>query len=259
VLLEAGLEVAVVVLPAGLDPDDVVREQGADHVRDLLEHPTSLLDFLLQDLPPEPARRRKAGLGLASLVCSASDPAQRQNLVEELARRLYLRPSEIEERGYGGRRPGPPSAPAPARHPPPAGERELARILLECSSEWRGRIFDIVQFEYIEDARVRALLEAARDVSDVEGTGPAYVAALLERCTDDDTTVLVAELCTSAMPEITDESIRRQLRLLLEHQARQRARQLAPLIEAAEARGDETELDRLLAEKARLRGKTAEI
>ena len=81
----------------------------------------------------------------------------------------------------------------------------------------------------------------------------------MTRCTDADAASLVAELCTASMPEITDDSIRLQLRQLLQYQARHRARQLGPLIEAAEARGDEAELDRLLTEKARLRQKTAEI
>jgi hypothetical protein len=69
----------------------------------------------------------------------------------------------------------------------------------------------------------------------------------------------VAELCTSPMPEITDESIRVLLETLLQHQARERSRRLAPLIAAAEERGDNAELDRLLAEKARLRQESAEI
>lgn len=258
VLLAAGLEAAVLVLPAGMDPDDVVREQGSDAFRALLERPTPLLDFLLHDLPPEPALRRRAGLGLAALVCSATDPALRQNLIEELARRLYLRPREIEEHGSRGRRTGAAPPPATTYSPVPAGEREVLRILLECSDEWRRRILEFVHLPYIEDPRVRHLLEAARDI-ERDGGEPGFVRALLDRCADPGAASLVAELCTRAMPEVTDASIRLQLRQLLDHQARRRARQLAPLIEAAEARGDQVELDRLLSEKARLRQKTVEI
>jgi hypothetical protein len=194
---------------------------------------------------------------LAALVCSATDPALRQNLIEELARRLYLRPREIEEHGSRGRRTSAQALPA-AHKPVPAGEREVLRILLECSDEWRRRILEFVHLPYIEDPRVRHLLEAARDI-ERDGGEPGFVRALLDRCTDSGAASLVAELCTRVMPEVTDASIRLQLRQLLEHQARRRARQLAPLIEAAEARGDQVELDRLLSEKARLRQKTVEI
>lgn len=258
ILLEAGVEVAVVVLPQGMDPDDLIRDHGEDSMRELLEHPTPLLDFLIGDLPKDPAQRRRSGLQLASLVCSASDPAVRQNLIEELARQLYLRPSEIEEHGSKGRR----SAPATGvgdRRPVPPGERELARILLECSSAWRSKILKIVHVEYIQDPRVRRLLEDGRSIEDLGDTGANFVSELLRLCTDPETTSLVAELCTSTMPEISDESIRVQLKALLLRQAREGSRRLEPLIAEAEKRGDQAEVDRLLAEKTRLRLESAEI
>jgi hypothetical protein len=69
----------------------------------------------------------------------------------------------------------------------------------------------------------------------------------------------VAELCTSPMPEVTDDSIRVQLNTLLQRQAREASQRLEPLIAAAERRGDDAEVDRLLAEKTRLRLDLAEI
>jgi DNA primase len=257
VLLEAGVEVAVLVLPSGLDPDDVVRERGVEVVREQLMQPTPLLEFLLADLPPEPAQRRRSGLKLAPLVCSSSDPALRQNLVEELARQLYLRPSEIEEQGRRERRQAAAAAVIERRSPPP-GERELARILLHCSGGWRQRILDLVRVEYLEDTRVRTLMEDAAGAGG-DQPAPAFVSELLGRCTDPDASSLVAELCNSPMPEITDETIRIQLKILLERQAREGSRRLEPAIAEAERRGDHDEVDRLLAEKTRLRRESAEI
>lgn len=258
VLLEAGVEVAVVVVPPGMDPDDVIRERGEEAFRELLEHPTSLLDFLLAELPPDPAARRRAGLQLAPLVCSASDPALRQNLIEELARQIYLRPSEIEEQGSKGRRTAPTSGIAD-RSPMPPGERELARILLECSSAWRNKILKIVHVEYIQDPRVRRLLEDSKSIEDPGDTSADFVNELLQQCADPEASTLVAELCTSEMPEISDESIRVQLKALLQRQAREGSRRIEPLIAEAEKRGDQAEVDRLLAEKTRLRLESAEI
>jgi DNA primase len=258
VLLEAGVEVAVVVLPAGLDPDDLIRERGAESFHDLLAEPTPLLEFLLADLPPDPAARRRSGLELAPLVCSATDPALRQNLIEELARQLYLRPREIEEHGSRGRRISPAATPHEKKQMPP-GERELARILLECSGEWRKRIIEIVHIEYIQDPRVRRLLEDAASMEIADGTASQFVSQLLEVCTDPEASTMVAELCTSPMPDITDETIRVQLKTILQRQAREGSRRLEPLIAAAEKRGDQAEVDRLLAEKTRLRLESAEI
>ncbi len=258
VLLEAGVDVAVVVLPAGMDPDDVIRERGDGPFRELLERPTPLLEFLLADLPPDPAARRRAGLQLAPLVCSASDPAVRRNLIEELARHLYLRPVEIEERGGRALRASPTTRP-PDRPQMPPGERELARILLDCSGAWRRKILEIVHLEYIQDPRVRRLLEDSASIEIEDGPATEFVSELLHRCTDPDTSSLVAELCTSPMPEITDQSIRVQLRTLLQRQAREGSRRLEPLIAEAEKRGDRAEVDRLLAEKTRLRLESAEI
>jgi hypothetical protein len=115
-----------------------------------------------------------------------------------------------------------------------------------------------VDTEYIEDSRIRRLLEDAGEIGEIDAEG-SFVNELLGRCTDPDTSSLVAELCTAPMPEITDESIRVQLEMLLQRQARERSRRLTPLIAAAEKRGDSAELDRLLAEKARLRQEFAEI
>jgi DNA primase len=257
VLLETGVEVAILALPAGMDPDDLIRESGEGAFRDLLERPTSLLEFVLADLPPDPAQRRRSGLKLAPLVCSATDPALRQNLVEELARQLYLRPREIEEHGRRALRGGPSKQAAPRVSMPP-GERELARILLDCSDAWRQKILELVHTEYIENSRVRRLLEDAVEIGNADVKGD-FVSELLGRSTDPDMSSLVAELCTSPMPEVTDESIRVQLETLLQRQARERSLRLAPLIAAAEEREDHAELDRLLAEKARLRQELAEI
>ena len=160
VLLEAGVDVAVLVLPDGTDPDDVVRDGGAEAIRELLKRPASALEFLLAGLPEQPEALRREGLKLAPLVCAASNAATRQNLVEELARRLYLRPREIEEHGRSPVRRAAPIAPAGGpRHGEigAPGERHLARILLEGTPHWRARIVERVRPELIDDDRVRSL------------------------------------------------------------------------------------------------------
>lgn len=47
-LLRAGHSLGFVLLPGGLDPDDVIREKGAETMRALLAKPIPLIDFLWQ-------------------------------------------------------------------------------------------------------------------------------------------------------------------------------------------------------------------
>jgi len=259
VLLESGVDVAVLVLPSGTDPDDIVREQGAGAFRDLLSRPLSVLDFLLDELPDHPEKRRSKGLELAPFVCSASDPAVRENLVQELARRLYIRPREIEEHGRS-KRAGHTASRSASRVQTAPGERHLARILLDCSHEWRARIVDRVLPDLIVDSRVRNLLEAAGKLpahTEPDDTDPAW--AMLRLCSDESTSEFVAELVNSKWPPLTDGSIREQLRAVLERQNRELSRRLAPEITAAEGRGDHETVERLLAEKTRLGRNSAEI
>jgi len=259
VLLEAGVDVRILVLPAGTDPDDIVRERGAESFLDLLRRPQSALDFLLADLPENPDERRRRGLEFAPLVCSASDPAVRQNLVEELARRLYLRPREIEERGQL-RRTGTDERQPPTREATAPGERHLARILIEGTPKWRAQIVELVRADLISDDRVRRLLAAAGEmIAGDEPPGGDAVGELLRLCSDDSVSQFVAELCNSEWPALTDDSVRAQLRAVSERQSRELARRLAPQISSAEQRGDQAEVERLLVEKARLRQNLAKF
>ncbi len=50
ILKEEGLEVKVVALPDGMDPDDVIKKQGADGYRQLLDDAKPLIDFKLDIL-----------------------------------------------------------------------------------------------------------------------------------------------------------------------------------------------------------------
>ncbi len=251
-LLEAGVDMAVVTLEGGKDPDDVIRDAGADAFRDLASRPTSLLDFLLDDMPADPAERRRAGLGLAPLVCAASDPAIRQNLIEELARRLNLRSRDVEGRGRQmGRKAARPEMErtgAPGT-PLPPGERDLARLLLSGPAECRARATIEVEPSILVDDRVRELLTQAASIADSDDLAVHVMAA----CSDEPTRALVAELCTLELPAPTADAADTTLRLILDKQRRQRSRALQELIERASEDDDLELLARLQEEKIALR------
>jgi len=252
VLLQAGIEVAVITIEGGKDPDDVVREGGVEAFRALAKTPAPLLDFLLADAPGDPAQRRKVGLGLAPLVCSAANPATRQNLIEELARRINLRPRDVESAGRAPGRRGGPSRDAEtpaARNDVPPGERDLARILLEGSPSIRTRAVEIVEPAMIEDERVRTLFELAGEW----GADTDVATRVMTEAEDEAVRTLVARLCAGDGPEVTDEGAEATLVQVARRQRQAKARALQEAIEEAAQAGDFERLAELQQEKIRLR------
>ncbi len=254
VLLGAGVETAIVVLPPGQDPDDIVRERGSEGFRALLEEPTPVLDFLLADMPADPRSRRRVGAGLAPMFGAIPDAVMRYSLLEELARRLDLPLDVLQEHARrrpsgASRREADPSRPRGAGLPP--GERELIRILLECDASWRQRILPVVDVELLESTQARRIVELLRSArGDVAADA---VRALVDAADDPALVQVVAELSMAESPPLSETGIRSQVNVLLKRQAELRSRALQPLIEAAVERGDDEEVARLQEEKRRIR------
>jgi len=243
VVLETGVEAAVVVVPSGMDPDDVVREQGADAFRAMLESPTPLLDFLLAELPPDPAGRRAAAGKVAELVGVASDPVIRFSLLEELARRLDLRFDVVEEMARRGAARG--RAPKLDRTAPQApaslpGERILARILLECPPERYREALEGIEPDYCQDPRVRRLLVMARELQ-AQGDDPDRTLSEVLEGGERDAELLglMAEVDAADLPALEELDVERQLRVVTTHHARRRAREMTgPIAELERSIGE---------------------
>jgi DNA primase len=259
VLLEAGVEARILSIEGGKDPDDVIRDGGVEAFQQLLDHPMMLLDFLLADLPQEPSDRRREGLGLAPLVCAASNPATRRNLVEELARRLHVRPAEIEERGRR-RRPaerGGPGSDQPERTLPQVtdpGERALVRLLLEGVDEVRWRVIEEVRSDFIRDSRVRRLVELAADDPNAD---------LLQRVSADGAggdglRELALGVLTGSLPPVDEMSAGAILDGVLRRQRKLEVQELQAAIDQAAATDDAEALEVLLERKMELKRLTAE-
>ena len=247
VLLEAGVEVEILALPQGNDPDDVVRAGGAEAFLQMLERRMPLLDFLLAELPEDPQQRRRRGLRLAPLVCAARDPAVQRNLVEELARQLYLRPRDVVEAGR--------SAPARPLSQPPAdtavvarltaGECNLVHTLVGCDPARRRRLLAAIDDGEVREPRARALLAALR-------TDPGDDIAVRDRLlADPDVAALLAEVNARGLPEVTTQGCDLLVRIL---ERRRRTRELKAgtlAVSARERSGEQEETARLLAEQLR--------
>jgi len=260
VVLEAGLRVAVLVLPAGSDPDDIVRAGGADAFEELLDRPTSLVDFLLADLPEDAARRRRVASAVAEVVAMAQDPHTRDEMYFELSRRVGLSQEVLRDlaRTAGPTRPR--SGPEPSAHTPtlPSGEVMLVRILLDAGPRWCRTVLELVDSAARPDPRVGRLLDRLRDGLD-RGSADDPLAYLRQDVRDDELDTLVAEVAARGGPELTDDTVRRQLEIVLREQARAEATRLNEAIQRAEAAGDIERVAELQRRKAELRGRRPEV
>ena len=145
-LLGAGLEVGMVMLPAGEDPDSFLRRQGADALRERLGNAGGVLDTLLGDEAyGEGAGRERALRRALGAIAPIGDELRRRIYLEDLSSRVGLplplleeqlealrrreadRERRLTSRGSGaGVRSGSPdttSRPAPAARVSVAGEQ----------------------------------------------------------------------------------------------------------------------------------------
>ena len=256
VLLEAGVAVAVVGLPPGTDPDDVVRAEGGDAARALLAEPSSLVEFLVEDLPDERAARQREATELAALVGSARDPHIRDELFMELTQRIGFSQDVLRDlaRRVGGR--GGASRAPSARPSLGAGELFLARIILDGGARWRRLVADQVNPAHRGDERLGRLIEALRtfygeDTNDDE----SFVRWLQENLEDEELMMLVAQVSAGAGPELTEDSIRLQLRRVMLEQWKTEANRLTAAIRRADERGDHERVADLQKQKGELRSR----
>lgn len=113
ILSEEGLDVKVAVMPEGKDPDDVIKEQGADGYRKILFNAMPLVDFKLDvlkktfDLSTVDGKR-KFTTNAINVIRESSSPAEQEDLLktvrnltgttlEALKRELYKEPEKAKE------------------------------------------------------------------------------------------------------------------------------------------------------------------
>lgn len=139
-LVEAGIDVRIVSLPEGEDPDDFVRTRGRDDFRDTIDNALPAMDFLikwvgtLEDLTTADGRAR-ATRRIAEIISHVSDSALRQFLIRDAAQKLDADESVViqevkqaSERQASQARRKEPEQPVPAIErfdPRPRAEREL--------------------------------------------------------------------------------------------------------------------------------------
>ncbi|HYK53343.1 MAG TPA: DNA primase [Candidatus Eremiobacteraceae bacterium] len=139
-LVDEGLTVEVVALPAGKDPDEIVRTEGAPRFRALLDASVPWKDFKLELAFRQAAAAKFVNPSdiareVMKVVVQERDPIVRDRYVKTISRKLDISESALRriERGE-------PSAPRvmgqrPSRRPfeqirAPSAERELVQLLI---------------------------------------------------------------------------------------------------------------------------------
>ncbi len=94
-LFEAGLEVKVVQLPTGDDPDSIVRSRGVEEAVKLIKRAQSYVDFTYSTLPAPWAElslgmKEKAIKRLTDVAGKISDPVRRELFLQETAEKYNI-------------------------------------------------------------------------------------------------------------------------------------------------------------------------
>jgi DNA primase len=100
VLLESGLNVTVLEMPEGEDPDSFLKKRGKEAFSELLEHSVSIVDFFVKLNENIPGRRRDPHVTAREVLEAISripDSALQGTYVQQLSERLNINEMFIRE------------------------------------------------------------------------------------------------------------------------------------------------------------------
>lgn len=246
ILLAADVEVAVVLLPAGQDPDDLIRREGGEAMRALLDNALDPADFLLVHLGNTPVERRQGLRGALEVVEHCPDPVRRFQLREKLARGCGIAVDQLGEVAA----PRALAAPSDEAPLPPPGELALLRCLLvDAPVHRRATLVARVPAEVLEHPVTRRVLELA-GVAGAEGR-PLEISRLMADIEESDARRVLAALDHEA-PETPEHRLELILRELCQRQRQRKLAALNQAIRQAEAKNDSEALARLSQEWTKL-------
>lgn len=178
------LEVQVLVLPQGLDPADLVREQGVEEFLAQAEKAVPLVEYMLrrslrgQDLD-SPEGRARAVQEALPIVTGLEDPVRREQYAGMLADLAGVSSSsvllELERQGpRRGPEPGAPRRPPPeptasgGRVPSREVEREALKLLAQ-DADLSGEFADRIGEDHFEAERHRSAFRLLREAGTTPG------------------------------------------------------------------------------------------
>src|SRR6202011_4427216 len=95
--VEADVDGRLARMPTGVDPDDFVRQQGAEAFRRLVDGARSMIDQFIQDAAAEPTIEGKVSTleAVAELLVKVRNPTKRELYAQQLAGVLRLSPQQV--------------------------------------------------------------------------------------------------------------------------------------------------------------------
>ncbi len=166
ILLSAGLDVAVVDVGPGDDPDTFLRTKGLDAVIELLAKADDVFDFALRRLASRPAAMRGADKSeaveaLVPLIAAVADPVMRNDAAQRVADRLGLEFSSVWSRVRTGGGGGDAGRERAVLAPVSTGEKEVLRTLLHAPDP--KTVLSGLREEYFDDADCRSIFRAVAE------------------------------------------------------------------------------------------------
>jgi DNA primase len=185
-IIENGLEVKVVELPADEDPDSFVRKQGGEAFQGLLDRAVTFLEFKAnlyraEGMFESPDKKTKAIRSIVQTIAKMKDELKRNLYIQTLSEKygIYesvlfrelehlvqqerpVRPSGNPERKPDLTAPSPaPEAPAPPSTVPPP-ERDLLKVMLEHGTDIAQSVFSHVGTDVFTHPLARSVAEFIR-------------------------------------------------------------------------------------------------
>ena len=232
-LLEEDLQVQVLALPAGLDPDEYIKVRGVEAYGTELGRAPSFFDFLIERVRSQfnlgtPAGRADAANHVLQYVNRLPDAMERSEMAKDLADRLGL------ERQVVGRQMA--AAAAERRLPTiqQAGgvsqyEKELLRVILESPESRGGLLAALAEAELWSEWPTRPIFVALANMDLPAGEPDSGerldVTALLDRLEPADRARLADLIHQEAVELISVEKARRYIEELRRHKELRRIRE----------------------------------
>ena len=199
--LEKDLDVRIVALPQGEDPDTMVRKQGAKAFRELLAGAVSFIDFkasqyVRMGLFATPEGKTKAVRSIVKSIAKIRDELKRSFFIKDVAERYGVYESillkELEQWRDSDRRLSRPFEPARQETQPvpeptapaeiPAPERALLKIFLLGHRDAMEYVLANLNEADLADARVTTLIHMV--LESVERSGAFDIATAIDAIED---------------------------------------------------------------------------